>query len=412
MDYTIIVPLVIVVALFFDFTNGFHDTANAMATPIATGAMKPRTAVAVAAVMNLFGAFLSTSVALTISKGILNDDPSSGGSLIKPEIIFAALTGAILWNLATWLWGLPSSSSHALFGGLIGAAVVSMGFSAVHFDKVVEKVLVPALFAPVIAGVASALATLTAYVITGRSDSARSKNGIATGRGKFKIGQIASSSLLALSHGTNDAQKTMGIITLVLVASGAASKDDPVQFWVILAAALAIALGTYTGGWRIIKTMGSGLSEIRPAQGFAAEISSGATILASSYLGFALSTTQVASGSVIGSGIGRKGAKVRWNKAGQIVLGWLVTLPAAAVVGGASAYIVGAWGTPGLIIDAALLLVGAYGIFRVSARNKVNHRNVAPSEVEVVAATALRSPRQVRKDEAKAAKATKGKGKK
>ena len=412
MDVYVIVPLVIVVALFFDFTNGFHDTANAMATPIATGAMKPKTAVAVAAVMNLMGAFLSTQVSLTISKGILNDDPSKGGSLIQPEIVFAALTGAILWNLLTWLFGLPSSSSHALFGGLIGAAVVAMGFGSVHFDKVVEKVLIPALFAPLIAGVASALATLTAYIITGRSEEARKKNGIATGRGKFKVGQIFSSSLLALSHGTNDAQKTMGVITLVLVSAGFVSKDDPVQFWVILAAALAIALGTYTGGWRIIKTMGSGLSEIRPAQGFAAEVSSGATILSSSFLGFALSTTQVASGSVIGSGLGRKGAKVRWNKAGQIVLGWLVTLPAAAIVGGASALLVHSFGVAGLILDGIVLLVCIYFIFRISARNKINHKHVAPSEVEVVAATAIRSPRQVRKDEAKASKAAKRKGKK
>ena len=412
MDPLIIVPLVIVVALFFDFTNGFHDTANAMATPIATGAMKPKTAVAVAAVMNLIGAFLSTEVSLTISKGMLNDDVSKGGSLIQPEIVFAALTGAILWNLLTWLFGLPSSSSHALFGGLIGAAVVAMGFGSVHFDKVVEKVLIPALFAPLIAAAAAALATLTNYIITGRSEEARKRNGIATGRGKFKLGQIFSSSLLALSHGTNDAQKTMGIITLVLVSAGFVSKDDPVQFWVILAAALAIAVGTYTGGWRIIKTMGSGLSEIRPAQGFAAEISSGATILSSSFLGFALSTTQVASGSVIGSGLGRKGAKVRWNKAGQIVLGWLVTLPASALVGGISAYLVHAFGVVGLVIDGIILLASIYGIFKVSTRNKINHKHVAPSEVEVVAATAIRSPRQVRKDTAKAAKAAKGKAKK
>ena len=412
MDPLIIVPLVIVVALFFDFTNGFHDTANAMATPIATGAMKPKTAVAVAAVMNLIGAFLSTEVSLTISKGMLNDDPEKGGSLLPPEIIFAALTGAILWNLLTWLFGLPSSSSHALFGGLIGAAIVAAGVSGVNFDKVAEKVLIPALFAPLIAAAAAALATLTSYIITGRSASARDKNGIATGRGKFKIGQIFSSSLLALSHGTNDAQKTMGVITLALVAGGFASKEDPVKFWVILSAAIAIALGTYSGGWRIIKTMGSGLSEIRPAQGFASEISSGATILSSSFLGFALSTTQVASGSVIGSGLGRKGAKIRWNKAGQIVLGWVVTLPAAAIVGGISAYLVSTFGTVGLIVDGIILLASIYGIFRVSARNKINHRHVAPSEVEVVAATAIRSPRQVRRDEAKAAKAAKRKGKK
>jgi PiT family inorganic phosphate transporter len=428
VDPLIIVPLVIVVALFFDFTNGFHDTANAMATPIATGAMKPKTAVAVAAVMNLLGAFLSTEVSLTISKGIVNDDLFiQGDSNIDPvttvpAIIFAALTGAIIWNLTTWLFGLPSSSSHALFGGLIGAVVVSFGITAIHFDKVAEKVLIPALFAPLIAAAAAALATLTSYLITGRSAEARNRNGIATGRAKFKVGQIFSSSLLALSHGTNDAQKTMGIITLALVAGGFATQDDPVQFWVILSAAIAIALGTYMGGWRIIKTMGHGLSEIRPAQGFAAEISSGATILSSSFLGFALSTTQVASGSVIGSALGRKGAQVRWNKAGQIVLAWLVTLPASAVVGGISAALVRYLGVVGFIIDSIILVAGIYGIFRVSARNKINHKNVAPSEVAVVAETAIRSPRQVRQEAARAAKAaakaakaaksSKGKGKK
>lgn len=414
MDPLVIVPLVIVVALFFDFTNGFHDTANAMATPIATGAFKPKTAVAVAAVMNLVGAFISTAVALNISKGMVTGD-------IDPAMIFAALTGAIVWNLVTWMYGLPSSSSHALFGGLIGAALV-FPTSGVDFGKVLAVVLIPALFSPLIAGAASALGTLTSYITTGRSDSARTKNGIATGRAKFKYGQMFSSSLLALSHGTNDAQKTMGIITLALVAGFPAVMDkdgnvtsgftgEHVEFWVVLAAGIAIALGTYMGGWKIIKTMGQGLSEIRPAQGFSAETAAGATVLASSFLGFSLSTTQVTSGAVIGAGLGRKGAAVKWNKAGQIVLGWLLTLPAAAIVGAISAYLIRSFGVVGLVIDAIVLLVAIYGIVRVASRNKVNHKNVNASEVEAVA-RAIKSPRQVRKEAAKAAKSNKGKGKK
>ena len=403
MDQTafLVVVLVVVLALFFDFTNGFHDTANAMATPIATGALKPRTAVILAAVMNLAGAFISTQVAKTISVDTINGDLTKWG----PAMIFAGLTGAILWNLTTWFFGLPSSSSHALFGGLIGAAIVYGGFDAVNVTKIIEKVLIPALFAPFIAGIAAWLSTSLAYIITGR------KKGTATGRGKFKVGQIFSSSLVALSHGTNDAQKTMGVITLVLVAAGLQSSDSGVPFWVIVAAATAIAVGTFSGGWRIIKTMGHGLAEIRPAQGFAAEVSTGSTILASSYLGFALSTTQVASGSVIGSGLGRLGAKVRWGKAGQIVIGWFLTLPAAAAVGMLSALLTHGLGTSGLVLDAILAIILIVVIFQMSRKNNINHKSLAESGVEEVG-VAIASPKQVRKEAAKAKKAAKGKAKK
>lgn len=394
----LVVVLVVALALFFDFTNGFHDTANAMATPIATGAMKPRTAVIVAAVMNLAGAFISTAVAKTISVDTINGDLTNWG----PAMIFAGLTGAILWNLTTWFLGLPSSSSHALFGGLIGAAVIYGGFDAVNIQKIVEKVLIPALFAPFIAGVAAWLSTSLAYIITSRSKNQ------ATGRGRFKIGQIFSSSLVALSHGTNDAQKTMGVITLVLVAAGMQSSDAGVPFWVITSAAIAIALGTFSGGWRIIKTMGHGLAEIRPAQGFAAEVSTGSTILASSYLGFALSTTQVASGSVIGSGLGRVGAKVKWGKAGQIVIGWFLTLPAAALVGMLSATLTKNLGTAGLVLDAILAVILIVMIFQMSRKNAINHKSLAEGGVEEVG-TALQSPKQVRKA---TKKATSKKGKK
>ncbi len=401
MDPIIIVALVVTIALFFDFTNGFHDTANAMATPIATGALKPKTAVAIAAVMNLLGAFLSTAVAKTISVDLINE-----GVDIVPQMVFAGLTGAILWNLTTWFLGLPSSSSHALFGGLIGAAITYSGFDAVNFTKMIEKVFIPALFAPLIAGVAALLATRLAYLITSRDGAA--KHTADTGRSKFRIGQIFSSSLVALSHGTNDAQKTMGVITLVLVASGLQSDGSYVQMWVVVSAAIAIAIGTYSGGWRIIKTMGKGLSEIKPPQGLSSEVATASTILASSNLGFALSTTQVASGSVIGSGLGRKGGQVRWSKAGQIVLGWVFTLPAAALVGAVSAGIT-LLGDLGLIFDAIVTAAVVFAIFQIARRNAVTHKHLN-SEIED-ASEAVISEKQLRAA-AKAAKKAKGKGKK
>lgn len=399
MDPITIVVLVVALALFFDFTNGFHDTANAMATPIATGALKPRTAVIIAAGMNLIGAFLSTEVAKAISVSLINEDVQ-----ILPEMVFAGLTGAILWNLTTWFLGLPSSSSHALFGGLVGAALAFAGVGAVNFPKILEKVVIPALAAPVLAGIVAFLATKIAYIVTARSQVQRELTGVGTGRNTFKIGQIFSSSLLALSHGTNDAQKTMGVITLVLVAAGIQSSGDHVELWVVFAAAAAIALGTYMGGWRIIRTMGAGLAEIKPAQGFAAEVSGAVTILASSNLGFALSTTQVASGAIIGSGMGRTGGAVRWSKAGQIVVGWVLTLPAAALVGAVSALLV--LHVPGgLVLDAIITLAFTITIFQISRRNKIGAHNVI-SEVEGASEVVL-SARQLRVREARAAKIAK-----
>ncbi len=281
----LIVILIIALALFFDFTNGFHDTANAMATPIATGALKPKVAVALAAVLNLIGAFLSTEVSKTISHGIIREDQISPEAFLP--LIFAGLIGAITWNMLTWLLGLPSSSSHALFGGLIGATLVGVGYLAIDFGVVLSKVILPAVIAPVTAGVIAFTATRIAYALTRRYD------GRPDGRSGFRWGQIFTSSLVALAHGTNDAQKTMGVITLALIMAGwqNADQDDP-QTWVIFACAFAIALGTYMGGWRIIRTLGRGLTDVKPAQGFSAEASTASTILASSALGFALSTTQ------------------------------------------------------------------------------------------------------------------------
>jgi len=366
VDFTLIVVLVIVLALVFDFTNGFHDTANAMATPIATGAMRPKVAVTVAAILNLVGAFLSTAVATTISNGLINE--GAGGVSITPELIFAGLIGAIVWNLITWLRGLPSSSSHALFGGLIGAAIIGVGIGAVNFDVVVTKVILPALIAPLIAGLAAFAATKIAYAVTRRDI------GKPDGRGGFRYAQIFSSSLVALAHGTNDAQKTMGVITLTLIAGGFQAVGSPVQFWVIASCALAIAIGTYSGGWRIIRTMGSGLTEVKPAQGFAAETSTAAAILASSHLGFALSTTQVASGSVIGSGLGRRGSTVRWGMAGKIALGWVLTLPASGIMGAFAAGLA-LLGPIGILLDVVIGTIVIGGIFFWSRKESVSHQN-------------------------------------
>jgi PiT family inorganic phosphate transporter len=374
VDFTLIVVLVIVLALFFDFTNGFHDTANAMATPIATGAMRPKIAVALAAVLNLVGAFLSTEVAKTISNGLIKE--GGGGVQITPTMILAGLVGAIIWNLVTWLFGLPSSSSHALFGGLIGAAIVGAGFASVDYLVLLDKVIFPALLSPVIAGFVAFCSTRLAYAITRRYDR------LPDGRAGFRFAQIFSSSLVALAHGTNDAQKTMGVITLVLISAGALAPGSNPPVLVITACALAIAVGTYTGGWRIIRTLGKGLTDVKPAQGFAAETSTAATILASSHLGFALSTTQVASGSVIGSGLGRRGSSVRWGTAGRIGLGWLMTLPASAVVGAIAAFI-GLLGVVGVVIDLVVAVGVIVLIFAVSKRNQVSARNAFQGVNEV-----------------------------
>ncbi|WP_223773905.1 inorganic phosphate transporter [Streptomyces sp. 135] len=364
---TLLLGIVIVTALVFDFTNGFHDTANAMATTISTGALKPKTAVAMSAVLNLVGAFLSVEVAKTISGGIVNEDG------LKTEVIFAALVGAILWNLLTWLVGLPSSSSHALFGGLIGAAVMSMGWSSINGGTVVTKVLIPALAAPLVAGLAATLATRLTYRI-GRNTDTR-----ATAKG-YRAGQIASAGLVSLAHGTNDAQKTMGIITLALVTGGVLNPGANPPMWVIVSAGVAIALGTYLGGWRIIRTMGKGLTDLQPQQGFAAQTSAATVILASSHLGFSLSTTQSCSGAVMGAGLGRKGGVVRWSTATRMFVAWGLTLPAAGLVGAGAEFLTkqGPWG---IAVTAALLVAGSAVIWVLSRRNAVDHTNVTDDEV-------------------------------
>ena len=360
----VVVVLVIVTALTFDFTNGFHDTANAMATSIATGALKPKTAVIAAGTLNLIGAFLSTEVAKTISGGIINEQQVA----ISAAFIFAGLVGAIIWNLITWLVGLPSSSSHALFGGLVGAVIVGAGVEGVNFAAVLTKVLIPALVSPVVAGLAAFFAVKLIFFVVRKMEEGQIESG-------FRHGQTVTACLVALSHGTNDAQKTMGIITLTLIAVGFQPSGSGPELWVVAICGLAIALGTYMGGWRVIRTLGKGLTEISTPQGFAAEAASATTILVSSHMGFALSTTQVCSGSIIGTGLGKKGNKVNWGVAGKMLIAWLVTFPAAGIVGALACALAktGLWGTVAVAFIACAV---AFIIWRMSRRNPITSANV------------------------------------
>jgi PiT family inorganic phosphate transporter len=397
----VILILVVVTALGFDFTNGFHDTANAMATSIATKALRPKVAVALSSVLNLVGAFLSVEVALTVSNAVVKIQNSDGtpkeslttdGGTALLLIILAGLVGSIVWNLLTWLLGLPSSSSHALFGGLIGATVAGLGWAGVNWNGdgsklsgVVGKVILPALVSPVIAGIVAAVGTWLIYLVT-LSVAQRF-----TDRG-FRWGQIGSASLVSLAHGTNDAQKTMGVITLALIAAGNWTDTTSIPFWVKVACALGIALGTYLGGWRIIRTLGSGLVKISPPQGMAAQSASAAVILASSHLGFALSTTHVATGSILGSGVGMPGARVRWRVAGRMVAAWLITLPAAALVGAIVWFIGNLVGGLGgaLAIFLVLLVLSCLTYWR-SRKAPVDHSNVNDEWVAQPTATTGRA---------------------
>jgi inorganic phosphate transporter, PiT family len=357
-----VVIAVVLTALIFDFTNGFHDTANAMATSIATEALRPRTAVILAGVLNLAGAFLSVQVALTISSGLVDE------ARITPEVIFAGLVGAILWNLVTWLVGLPSSSSHALFGGLIGATWAYAGADAIKFLTVVGKVLVPLALSPVVAGVVALGATHLVYRVAARGDRRTITRG-------FRWAQVVSASMVALAHGTNDAQKTMGVITLTLVTVGLLPAHSAPPLWVVVAAGLAIGAGTAMGGWRIIRTLGRRISDLESPQGFTAETTSTAVILSAAHLGFALSTTQVTTGAVVGAAGGRHKTVVRWSVAARMVGVWLLTLPAAAVVG-ALASAVATRGPDGTMLVAATMIVVAGGIYALSRRRPVSAATV------------------------------------
>jgi PiT family inorganic phosphate transporter len=380
MGSEFILILVVGAALAFDFTNGFHDTANAMATSISTGALKPKVAVILSACLNFAGAFISISVAATIAKGIVNAKVLGGGDGL--ELVLAALIGAMTWNLITWYLTIPSSSSHALIGGVIGATIVATGSHAVNWHNLIQTVVTPAVLSPLIAGGVALLGTFVAYKLIrhlGERDA----------RAGYRFGQIGSASLVSLAHGTNDAQKTMGVISLALIAHGDISATHfAVPFWVKFACATAIALGTATGGWRIINTMGNRITSVESPQGFAAESSSAAVILASSYYGYPLSTTQVVSGGVMGAGLGKKLASVRWRVVGQMASAWLFTIPMAALLGGV-AYEVSTWfgsgRSVGSLVIATLAAAGAYGLWTLAQRNNVtpadlDRTHVAPEE--------------------------------
>jgi PiT family inorganic phosphate transporter len=360
----VLLVIVVITALSFDFTNGFHDTGNAMATSIATKALSPRVAVGLSGVLNLVGAFLSLSVAATIASGLVDT------GIVTLTVVAAGLAGGIIWNLVTWFFGIPSSSSHALIGGVIGSTLAAAGGHAVQWHNLFAKVIIPAGLSPVVAALVAATGTFLLYLISRNLTEGSRTHG-------FRIGQIGSASMVSLAHGTNDAQKTMGIITLALIVNHTVGATATAPFWVILSCGLAISAGTMIGGWRVIRTLGKGLVEIEPPQGMAAESASAAVILISSHFGYSLSTTHVATGSIIGTGLGKKGAEVRWNVAGRMATAWVFTLPAAGVVGAgafALAHVIG--GDAGVIVDTIILIAIAAGIYWRSRSTKVDHNNV------------------------------------
>jgi inorganic phosphate transporter, PiT family len=364
MGSDLLLVIVVGTAIVFDFTNGFHDTANAMATSIATRALRPRVAVLLSAVLNFAGAFISIKVATTIAEGIVDS------KLLTLDLIFAALVGALLWNLITWSLSLPSSSSHALIGGIVGATLIGVGSEGVKASGLVEKVLVPALIAPVLCGLVAMLGTVVAYRMQASGPTGRTKRA-------YRFGQIGSASLVSLAHGTNDAQKTMGVITLALVVHGTLEDASAVPFWVKLVAAASIALGTYIGGWRIIRTLGRRLTEIEAPQGFVAEGTSSSVLLASSFFGYPLSTTQVVSGGVLGVGLGKRLASVRWGLAGGMATAWVLTLPAAGLVAaGVYEAVTNLGADVGPIVMAVVAAAGAAGLFVAAQRNAVTARDV------------------------------------
>src|SRR5919197_672697 len=312
---------VVAIALGFDFTNGFHDTANAIATSVGTRAVTPRMAVLIAAVANLAGAFVTTAVAKNVAKGLID------ANLATQQTVLAALLGAIAWNLLTWWFGLPSSSSHALIGGLVGAALVQSGSKGVLWHGIAHKVVIPALAAPAIAfGAAFLLLLLIYWVFVWLSPGVANRS--------FRLGQLATGTWVAFTHGANDAQKTMGVIALALYTHGSISSFY-IPSWVKIAAGVAIAAGTYAGGWRIMRTLGQRVFEMDPPAGFAAQAAAGAVIYGSTKYGYPLSTTHVVSGAVMGAGATKRLSAVRWGVAGNIVTAWVLTLPAAAAVAAA-----------------------------------------------------------------------------
>jgi inorganic phosphate transporter, PiT family len=342
---------VVAVALFFDFTNGFHDAANAIATSVSTRALPPRIAVVFAAVLNFAGAFISLKVATTVGKGIV--DPN----VVTLKVVLAGVVGAIAWNLTTWLLGLPTSSSHALIGGVMGSAVAASGWSVVNGHGIYEKVLIPSLASPLLGiGIGASLVILIMLLFRNRGYGRTTR--------MFRRLQIVSAGFVAVTHGTNDAQKTMGIIGLALVAAHP-TQEFHVPFWVIFTCAIAMALGTYSGGWRIIRTLGQRIAHLEPHQGFAAETATAAILWTTAHYGFPVSTTHTISGSVLGAGAAKRFSAVRWGIAGNILLAWFLTIPAAACVGALMELVSRAPGGEAIVLVIAVLM--AAGAFAAAA---------------------------------------------
>jgi PiT family inorganic phosphate transporter len=322
MDTALILLVVVVtLALIFDFTNGFHDAANAIATSVSTRALRPRTAVAMAGVLNFAGAFVSLEVAASVATGIVE------AVAVTMTVLAAGLIGSIAWNITTWWLGLPTSSSHALIGGMVGAVGAASAFGGIKWEGLVSKVLIPSAAAPLIGfAVAGMIGIGLAWLIRRHSNYRVNR--------VFRVLQVGSAGFMAFTHGTNDAQKTMGLIALALIAYGSIDPNRfEVPLWVVISAATAMALGTYAGGWRIIRTLGTRVVKLNPPQGFAAETAAGSVLLFTGQVGFPVSTTHTISGAIMGAGASRRVSAVRWGIAGRILVAWVVTIPASAGVG-------------------------------------------------------------------------------
>jgi inorganic phosphate transporter, PiT family len=357
---------VVVVALFFDFTNGFHDAANAIATSVSTRALSPRVAVLFAAILNFAGAFVFLEVAATVATGIVD------ASAVTLDVVLGGVVGAITWNLFTWYLGLPTSSSHALIGGVAGAAIAANGLDVVQWGGLRDKVLIPSLGAPVLGVVtAGALMVAILWIIRRRSPGVVNR--------VFRRLQVLSAGFVAFTHGTNDAQKTMGIITLALIASGHVSEDDfHVPLWVIVSAATAMALGTYAGGWRIIRTLGQRIAKLEPPQGFAAETACASILFLTAKFGFPVSTTHTISGSVLGAGATRRLSAVRWGVAGEILVAWVMTIPSAALVGAAMEAVTRLPGGTGIVVALVAAIAAAAFVARSLQTRKFRLLEASP----------------------------------
>ena len=356
MEFTLIA--VVLLALFFDFTNGFHDAANAIATTVSTLAMTPRAAVIMAGLLNFAGAFISVEVATTVGKGVVDTD------VVTLDVVLAGVVGAIVWNLFTWALGLPSSSSHALIGGVAGAGLAAGGLDAVLWPGVTEKILIPSLVSIFVGGLLAGSIVLAIMWAFRRRAPGRTNR-------LFRRFQIVSAAFVALTHGTNDAQKTMGVIALALVAANPGAEFH-VPVWVIVSSALAIAFGTYAGGWRIIRTLGRRITHLDAFQGFAAETATAAILFTTAHYGFPVSTTHTISGSVMGAGAARKLSGVRWGVARSMFAAWLFTFPAAGLVGA------GMFELTRLPGGSAIVFVFAV-VFSAGIALVVRHRDAAPT---------------------------------